>query len=50
MLPAVEVDVITEGGKGQGPASAGTSVGMHEAIVLVDNDLPPWKMLQAQQM
>ena len=37
--PIIEVDVITKGGiRGRGSASTGTSVGMHEALVLVDND------------
>lgn len=37
--PMVEVDVITEGGAlGRGTAPTGTSVGMHEAMVLRDND------------
>lgn len=37
--PMVEVDVITEGGVlGRGTAPTGTSVGMHEAMVLRDND------------
>ncbi len=37
--PIIEVDVVTEAGAlGQGSASTGTSVGMYEAVVLVDND------------
>ena len=37
--PIIEVDVVTEAGAlGQGSASIGTSVGMYEAVVLVDND------------
>ena len=37
--PIIEVDVITEGGVlGRGPASTGTSVGMYEAVILVDGD------------
>ena len=37
--PIVEVDVITKGGAmGRGSASTGTSVGMHEAVILIDND------------
>ncbi len=37
--PIIEVDVVTEAGVlGQGSASTGTSVGMYEAVVLVDND------------
>lgn len=37
--PIIEVDVITEGGVlGRGSASTGTSVGMYEAVILVDGD------------
>ena len=37
--PIIEVDVVTEAGAlVQGSASTGTSVGMYEAVVLVDND------------
>ena len=37
--PIIEGDVITEGGVlGRGPASTGTSVGMYEAVILVDGD------------
>ncbi|MGI6128623.1 MAG: phosphopyruvate hydratase [bacterium] len=37
--PIIEVDVITKGGvRGRGSASTGTSVGMYEAVVLVDNN------------
>ena len=37
--PIVEVDVVTESGVlGQGSASTGTSVGMYEAVVLVDKN------------
>jgi len=37
--PIVEVDVITDNGTfGRGSAPTGTSVGMHEAFVLRDND------------
>jgi enolase len=37
--PIIEVDVITKGDvRGRGAASTGTSVGMYEAMILVDND------------
>lgn len=37
--PIIEVDVVTERGVlGRGSASTGTSVGMYEAVILVDGD------------
>src|SRR6516225_10938967 len=48
--PAVEVEVRTESGAvGLGPAPTGTSVGMHESLVLRDGDPSTYKGLSVHK-
>jgi enolase len=48
--PAVEVEIRTEGGAvGRGAAPTGTSVGMHESVVLRDGDPSTYKGLSVHK-